>query len=158
LSQGKEKYENYIRLQIRFFFLAKNLLLFLNNFYKFYAQNEWEYVRQKIPPELSLYGTIFTLIAANINSCFWHTDLLDLQFAIIIYFGKWDGGCIKLELPKTPFKIKLNNIDILFLKSSKIWHFIDCFPRIRKSLSIYAHSFISTPTGIDGETEHFLLQ
>jgi hypothetical protein len=49
-------------------------------------------------------------------------------------------------------------MDILFLKSSKIWYFVDCFSGIRKSLSIYAHSFKSTPTGIDGEAEHFLLQ
>jgi hypothetical protein len=71
-----------------FLFSAKNLLLFLNNFYKFYVQNEWEKVRQKIPPELGLYGTIFISIAANINSCSWHTDPSDLQFVIIIYFGK----------------------------------------------------------------------
>jgi hypothetical protein len=49
-------------------------------------------------------------------------------------------------------------MDILFLKSSRIWHFVDCFSGIRKSLSIYAHSFKGTPTGIDGEAEHFLLQ
>jgi hypothetical protein len=57
-----------------FLFSAKNLLLFLNNFYKFHAQNEWENIRQKIPPELGLYDTIFTLIATNLDSCSWHTD------------------------------------------------------------------------------------
>jgi hypothetical protein len=64
----------------------------------------------------------------------------------------------QVRTAKTPFKIKLSSMDILFLKSSKIWHFVDCFSGIRKSLSIYAHSFKGTPTGINGEAEHFLLQ
>jgi hypothetical protein len=49
-------------------------------------------------------------------------------------------------------------MDILFLKNSKIWHYVDCFSGIWKYLSIYAYSFKSTPKGIDGEAEHFLLQ
>jgi hypothetical protein len=49
-------------------------------------------------------------------------------------------------------------MDILFLKSSKIWHFVNCFSGIKKSLSIYAHSFKGIPTGIDRKAEHFLLQ
>jgi hypothetical protein len=54
--EGKEKiWKLYKTSDKIFLFLAKNLLLFLNNFYKFHAQNEWENVRQKIPPELGLY-------------------------------------------------------------------------------------------------------
>jgi hypothetical protein len=61
---------------------------------------------------------------------------------------------IKLGLPKTPFKIKLSSMDILLLKSSKIW-LIDYFFRIRNEMSIYAYSFKSIPIEIDKKKSIF---
>jgi hypothetical protein len=64
IVRGKEKiWKLYKTSDKIFLFSGKNLLLFLNNFYKFHAQNEWENVRQKIPPELGLWYNFY------INCC-----------------------------------------------------------------------------------------
>jgi hypothetical protein len=63
---------------------VKNLLLFLSNFYKFYAPEKWDKVQLKISVRLGLFGTIFISIACNLETVFWHLN----PFVVIL----WENG------------------------------------------------------------------
>jgi hypothetical protein len=110
----------------------------MNQFYKSHVIDEWNRVREKIPQHLGLFGTISTTLTCNIDFCSWHIDPCDLEFAVLIYSGSWQGGCMELGLPETPFRLVLNSLDILLLKSSHIFHFVRHFDGTRKNITIYS--------------------
>jgi hypothetical protein len=67
-------------------------------------------------------GIIFTSIACNLDAASWHLDSGDLEFAVILYLGKWERGALLFGLQETPIKLAVGNIDIVFIKSAKIFH------------------------------------
>jgi hypothetical protein len=67
-GNGGKIWKLYHSTDIVFLSSIKNLLLFLSNFYKFYAPEEWDKVQLKIPVQLGLFGTIFTSIACNLDA------------------------------------------------------------------------------------------
>jgi hypothetical protein len=52
----------------------------------------------------------------------------------------------------------VGNMDIVFIKSAKIFHTVENFTRNRKTIAFYAHSLINTPKIIDCEAKQFLSQ
>jgi hypothetical protein len=96
------------------------LLFFLSNFYKIYAPKEWDKVRLKIPAQSGLFGTIFTSIARKLDAASWHLDSGDLEFAVILYVGKWEREALLFGLQETPIKLVVGNMDFVFIKSEKI--------------------------------------
>jgi hypothetical protein len=134
------------------------LLLFLSNFYKFYAPEEWDKVWLKNPVQLRLFGIIFTSIACNLDTASWYLDLGDLETAMILYVGKWERGALFFGLQETPIKLTVGNIDIVFIKSAKIFHTVENFTGNRKTIVFYTHSLINTPNTIDCEVKQFLSQ
>jgi hypothetical protein len=52
---------------------------------------------------------------------------------------------MELGLPETPFRLVLNSLDILLLKSSRIFHFVKYFDDMRKNITIYSHLIKSIP-------------
>jgi hypothetical protein len=130
----------------------------MNQFYKSHAIDEWNRVQEKIPQHLGLFGTIFTTLACNIDSCSWHINPCDLEFAVLIYSGSWQGGCMELGLPETPFRLVLNSLDILLLKSSRIFHFVRHFDDMKKNITIYSHLIKGIPDVIEERALPFLVQ
>jgi hypothetical protein len=115
----------YHSTDIVFLSSVKNLVRFLSNFYKFYAPKEWDKVRLKIPVQLGLFGTIFTSIACDLDTVSWHLDPGDLEFAVILYVGKWERVALLFGLQETPVKLVVGNMDIVFIKSAKKFHVVE---------------------------------
>jgi hypothetical protein len=65
---------------------------------------------------------------------------------------------MKLRLPETPFRLVLNSLDILLLKSSHIFHFVRHFDGTRKNITIYSHLVKSIPNVIKERVLPFLVQ
>jgi hypothetical protein len=157
-AKGEKIWKLYHSTNTKFLAHCKNLLLYLDGLYKFHAFEEWNRVREKIPKNLGLFGTIFTTIACNLDSCSWHIDPCDLEFAVLIYAGEWQGGCLNLGLPETPLQLTLKPADIIFLKSSRIFHSVQEFEHTRKNFSIYSHLIKGSPDVIEERGKPFLLQ
>jgi hypothetical protein len=49
-------------------------------------------------------------------------------------------------------------MDIVFIKSAKIFHVVENFTGNRKTMAFYAHNLIDTPNTIDCEAKQFLSQ
>jgi hypothetical protein len=106
-GKGK-KFGSYIIVQIPNFYFH----VFLDKLYQSQAYEEWKRVRAKIPRTRGLFGTIFTTLAGNMDSCSWHIYPCDLEFSVLIYAGNWQGCCLKLRLPETPIRLVLKPLDI----------------------------------------------
>jgi hypothetical protein len=61
-------------------------------------------------------------------------------------------------LQETPIKIAVGNMDIIFIKSAKIFHAVENFTGNRKTMAFYAYSLINTPNTRDCEAKRFLSQ
>jgi hypothetical protein len=70
--------------------------------------------------------------------------------------GKWERGALLFGLQETPIKLEVGNMDIVFIKSAKIFHVVENFPGNRKTMAFYAHNLINTPNTIDCEAKQFL--
>ena len=124
----------------------------------FQSSSKTSKVRQKIPIQLGLFETIFTSIACNLDAASWHLDPGDLEFAVILYVGKWEKGCFLLGFAETPIKLIAGNLDIVFIKSRKIFHAVENFVGNKKTIAIYAQSISDTLNTIDFEGKQFLSQ
>jgi hypothetical protein len=65
---------------------------------------------------------------------------------------------MELGLPETPFRLVLNSLDILLLKSSRIFHFVRYFDGTRKNITIYSHLIKGIPDVIEKRALPFLVQ
>jgi hypothetical protein len=65
-------------------------------------------------------------------------------------------GLFFLDCRKLPLAV--GNMDIVFIKSAKIFHAMENFTGNRKTMAFYAHSLIDTPNTIDCEAKQFLSQ
>jgi hypothetical protein len=52
----------------------------------------------------------------------------------------------------------MGNMDIVFIKSAKIFHVVENFTRNRKTMAFYAYSLIDTPNTIDCKAKQFSSQ
>jgi hypothetical protein len=152
IGRGK-KFGNCTRVQIPNS-LQGIAYIYMNQFYKSHAIDEWNRVQEKIPQHLGLFGTIFTTLACNIDSCSWHIDPCDLEFAVLIYSGSWQGA----RVARNPFRLVLNSLDILLLKSSHIFYFVRHVDGTRKNITIYSHLIKSIPGVIEERALPFLVQ
>jgi hypothetical protein len=143
----------------KFLASCKDLLLFLDRLYKFHVIEEWNQGREKIPINLGLYDTIFTTIACNVNSCSWHINPCDLEFAVLDYAGDWQRGCLNIKLPETPLRLTIEPRDIVFLKSSQIFHNVQSeIKGTRKNFSFYSYLIKGFPDEVEEKGKVFLFQ
>jgi hypothetical protein len=118
---------------------CEDLLLFLDNFYKFQATLRNRIGREKIIMNLGLFGRIFTTITCNIDLCSWHISPCDLEFAVLVYARDWQRGCLNIRLPKTTLWFTIEPMNIVFLKGSWIFYNVQKIKETRKSFSFYNH-------------------
>ena len=63
-----------------------------------------------------------TTVAINKSSkCEWHIDTNDIELTALLYFGDFRGGELKLGQPFN-IEVPLENGDLQFLRSSKVYH------------------------------------
>jgi hypothetical protein len=155
---GKRIWKLYHSTNTKFLASCKDLLLFLDRLYKFHAIEEWNRGREKIPMNLGLFGTIFTTIACNVDSCSWHIDPCDLEFAVLVYARDWQRGCLNIGLPETPLRLTIEPMDIVFLKSSRIFHNVQKIEGTRKNFSFYSHLIKGSPDEVEEKGKVFLFQ
>jgi hypothetical protein len=101
---------------------------------------------------------IFTTIAYNIDSCSWHINPCDLEFVVLIYAEDWQKGCLNIRLSKTPLWLTIEPRDIIFLKSSQIFHNMQKIKGIRKNFSFYSYLIKGSPDKIEKKGKEFLFQ
>lgn len=98
------------------------------------------------PTSHTLFGTVFTTMVVNMESCEWHLDPQD-KFAVLIYFGDFSGGSLLLG-PPFHREIPVEGFDWVYLLSTKVWHKASPFLGKRFNVSFYAkHTSIQTVKG-----------
>lgn len=155
--EGRRSWKLYGDTNLQFLLACKPFILYMNQFYAQKAPNEWNLVRKKIPENLGLFGTVFTSLACNVDATLWHHDPHDLEFAILVYFGKWTGGNLILGVnPQIHACVKAQ--DIVFLKSCSTFHSVSKFEGLRKTIVFYASQIRAMPTEIERQANSFLFQ
>jgi hypothetical protein len=51
---------------------------------------------------------------------------------MILYVGKWERGALLFGLQETSIKLAVGNMDIVFIKSAKIFHAVENFIETEK--------------------------
>ena len=88
------------------------------------------------PLNYGLFGTIFTTIVVNRDTCHWHLDPKD-KLAFLIYFGKFNGGSLALG-PPVQFILPIQRFDTILFKSSIVYHKALPFTGTRINISCYS--------------------
>ena len=138
-----------------FLLQCRPLLSFLEQIYKIAAFTTWQDIRQAVPPNFGLFGTIFTTIVVNTDAGMWHYDPLDTGFTILIYFGDYREGELLLGKPVN-LKIPTACSDIVLLKSQNIYHKSLPFKGDRVSFAIYSSKVKNKDCNIIDSQKRFL--
>jgi hypothetical protein len=67
----------------------------------------------------------------------WHFDSGDFGLAALLYFGEFSGGELQIGPPfcKT---VQLENLDLVFVNSSQVFHYSLFFKRDRVNFIFYS--------------------
>jgi hypothetical protein len=71
--------------------------------------------------KLCLFGTFWTTLVENPSFSEWHFDRENFGLTALLYFGNFSGGELLLG-NSFNFKLLVQNWDLLFLRSSAIYH------------------------------------
>lgn len=118
-------------------FKCKPLLLYMEDLYQQFAPEIWSKCRSNIPQGFGLFGTIWTTVVINVSDCVWHYDPRDQGFTILLYFGAFQQGHLRLA-PPIQLDVPVQPNDIVFLLSSKIYHKVMPFTGRRINLTMYS--------------------
>lgn len=114
----------------------KSLLLFVEETLIRTLKPEWDIMKKNVPPGFGLFGTVWTTAVHNPSYSEWHYDPGDLGVAALLYFGDFSGGELELGYPVSK-TIPVSNFDLVFLKSSRIYHRSQTFQGNRVNLIFY---------------------
>jgi hypothetical protein len=86
-----------------------------------FCPSKWRLQRKQIPKNFGLFSTFWTTVVENPSFSEWYFDRGDSGLTALLYFRNFSGGEL---LPGNPFNFKLpvQNWDLLFLRSSAIYH------------------------------------
>jgi hypothetical protein len=79
------------------------------------------------------------MVVENPSFSEWHFDWGDFGLMALLYFGNFSGGGLLLGNPFN-FKLPVQNWDLLFLRSSSIYH--RSLPFIRNRINLIFYSSI----------------
>ena len=68
----------------------------------------------------------------NLDGTKWHYDPEDVGLACLVYFGEWLGGSLALG------NEEVQQFDVVFINSSKIYHAVDDIIGTRIALGFYS--------------------
>src|SRR5262249_12430955 len=115
----------------------KPLLLRVERILQLYHHDIWKQVREKVPALYGLFGTIWTTVVVNSGSSTWHIDPEDQGLTALLYFGNFSEEQLNLGHPVN-IRIPVQNMDLIFLNSSSIYHSSLLFTGTRLNLGFYS--------------------
>lgn len=99
--------------------------------------SEWLRQKKHIPKNFGLFGTFWTTVVFNPSFSEWHFDGEDFGLTALLYFGDFSGGELLIGNPFN-FKVPVHSWDILFLRSSAIYH--RSLPFVGKRINLLFYS------------------
>ena len=112
---------NSFKQLIYFLLYCKPLLLYVESLFQAHHFSTWCQVRNDLPVECGLFGTVWTTLVVNLDYPEWHFDPQDCGLTAIIYFGEFYGGEFLIGSPFN-LKIEVRNLDIILVNSSAVYH------------------------------------
>jgi hypothetical protein len=118
---GTQTWKLFQETSIPFLKSLRGLLIHVEKLLLAFCPSEWRLQRKQIPKNFGLFGTFWTTVVENPSFSEWHFDRGDFGLTALLYFGNFSGGELLLGNPFN-FKLPVQNWDLLFLRSSAIYH------------------------------------
>jgi hypothetical protein len=119
--RGTQTWKLFQETSIPFLKSLHGLLIHVEKLLLAFCPSEWRLQRKQIPKNFGLFGIFWTTVVENPSFSKWYFDREDFGLTALLYFRNFSGG--ELLLGNTfNFKLLVQNWDLLFLRSSTIYH------------------------------------
>lgn len=138
-SDGIRTWKLFQETSIPFLKSLKGLLVHVEDLLLAFSSLEWLQQKKQIPQNFGLFGTFWTTVVHNPTFSEWHFDRKDFGLTALLYFGDFSGGELLLGNPFN-FKVPIQKWDLLFLRSSAMYH--RSLPFLGKRINLIFYSSV----------------